>query len=137
MKEHRLLKRISEWERGLLRTNRTSTDALVLSVKEHLSRLLNTRQGNAQFDPHFGVPDISNMSGDMSGRYTNELAAAIQRAVLVYEPRVRHARVSALRERSEALLLSFCLEGTLAGDEGPTALRLLLSINWDGRVSLT
>lgn len=137
MREHRLLKRISGSEQGLFRTSRTSADTLVLSVKEHLSRLLNTRHGSAPFDPRFGVPDISNMSGDVTGRYTSDLAAELQRTVSRYEPRVRHARVSPLPERSETLLLMFSLEGTLAGDEEHIGLHLFVAINWDGRVSLS
>jgi type VI secretion system protein len=68
MRERRLLERIANWsEADAERTSQTQVDILVRSVNDHLSRLLNTRQGSVPIDPHFGVPDFTNLAGVPAG----------------------------------------------------------------------
>lgn len=136
MRERRLLERISGWEQGVLRTNRTSTETLVRSVMDHLSRILNTRQGSVQLDPHFGVPDFTNMAGGLTAGSMSDIEEEIQRMVTRYEPRVRDPKITLMRESSDMLAIRFSLEGTLAADDRDIPLRLSTTVNSDGRVTL-
>lgn len=136
MRERRLLERISGWEQGLARTNLTSTETLVASVMEHLSRILNTRQGSVQLDPHFGVPDFTNMAGGLEGGSTSDIEDEIQRMVSRYEPRIRSPKVKLQREGSDLMSIRFSLEGTLAANDRDIPLRLSTTVNSDGRVTV-
>ncbi|SDV47136.1 type VI secretion system baseplate subunit TssE [Chitinasiproducens palmae] len=136
MREHRLLERISNWEQGTVRTNRTSAEVLVRSVMAHLSRLLNTRQGSVQLDAQFGVPDFTNLVGGLEGGSTSDMEEEIQRMVSRYEPRIRSPKVRLLRERSDVMSIRFSLEGTIAIDDRDMPLRLSTTVNSDGRVTV-
>ncbi|GAB5096932.1 type VI secretion system baseplate subunit TssE [Caballeronia sp. LP006] len=136
MRERRLLERISGWEQGAVRTNETSTEVLVRSVMEHLSRILNTRQGSVQLDPQFGVPDFTNIAGGLEGGSTGEIEEEIQRMVSRYEPRVLNPKVHLLSDRSDVMSIRFSLDGTLAVNDREIPLRLSTTVNSDGRVTV-
>jgi type VI secretion system protein len=136
MRERRLLERISGWEQGFIRSNQTSTEALVFSVMSHLSRILNTRQGSVQLDSHFGVPDFTNMAGGLQGGSTADIEAEIRRMVSRYEPRILAPRISLQADSSDVMAIRFSLEGTLAVDNREIPLRLSTTVNSDGRVTV-
>jgi type VI secretion system protein len=136
MRERRLLERISGWEQGLPRTNRTSADLLLRSVMDHLSRILNTRQGSVQLDPNFGVPDFTNMAGGLEGGSISDIEREIQRVVSQYEKRIGNPKVKAERDGSDPMLIAFSLEGTLATDDRDIPLNISTRVNSSGRVSV-
>lgn len=136
MRERRLLERISGWEQGAVRTNETSTEVLVRSVMEHLSRILNTRQGSVQLDPQFGVPDFTNIAGGLEGGSTGEIEEEIERMVSRYEPRVLNPKVRLQSDRSDVMSIRFSLDGTLAVNDREIPLRLSTTVNSDGRVTV-
>jgi type VI secretion system lysozyme-like protein len=90
------------------------TAALKESVRRELARLLNTRStapldargGDEMSVLEYGVPDFSSLSA-LSGDDRNRLAAAVARAITVFEPRLRDVRVLAegLRSNDRALIL--------------------------------
>jgi type VI secretion system protein len=136
MRERRLMERISAWEQGASVTNQTETEALVRSVMEHLSRILNTRQGSVQLDSQFGVPDFTNMAFGLEGGSMREMEEEIQRMVSRYEPRVRAPKVRMQRESSDVLSIRFTLEGTIEANDRDIPLRLSTTVNSDGRVTV-
>ncbi|MDR5837101.1 type VI secretion system baseplate subunit TssE [Caballeronia sp. LZ034LL] len=136
MRERRLLERISGWEQGAVRTNETSTEVLVRSVMEHLSRILNTRQGSVELDPQFGVPDFTNIAGGLEGGSLSDIEEEIQRMVSRYEPRVLNPKVRLQSERSDVMSIRFSLDGTLAVNDREIPLRLSTTVNADGRVTV-
>ncbi|WP_421029158.1 type VI secretion system baseplate subunit TssE [Paraburkholderia sp. A1RO-5L] len=139
MKERRLLERIASWEAGEegdARTNQTQVDVLVRSVMNHLTRLLNTRQGSVQIDPLFGVPDFTNLAGTTAMGSTREIEEEIRRMVLRYEPRIKSPRVTLNREETDVLSIRFALEGALEVDDREIPLRISTTVGANGRVSI-
>jgi type VI secretion system protein len=68
---------------------------IVQSVQDHLARLLNARQGVLSHLPDYGLPDITEIYGDLP--YTvGDLRAAIEKCIMKYEPRVQRVRVVSL-----------------------------------------
>ncbi|NLP65905.1 type VI secretion system baseplate subunit TssE [Paraburkholderia sacchari] len=139
MRERRLLERIASWEAGEegdARTNQTQVDVLVRSVMNHLTRLLNTRQGSVQIDPLFGVPDFTNLAGTTAMGSTREIEEEIRRMVLRYEPRIKSPRVTLNREETDVLSIRFALEGALEVDDREIPLRISTTVGANGRVSI-
>lgn len=137
MRERRLLERIANWKAGDERTNQTQVDVLVRSVMDHLTRLLNTRQGSVQIDPLFGVPDFTNLAGGMAAGSTREIEEEIRRMVLRYEPRIKSPKVTLNRELTDVLSIRFALEGSLEVDNREIPLQISTIVGASGKVNIT
>jgi len=137
VRERRLLERIANWKAGDERTNQTQVDVLVRSVMDHLTRLLNTRQGSVQIDPLFGVPDFTNLAGGMATGSTREIEEEIRRMVLRYEPRIKSPKVTLNRELTDVLSIRFALEGSLEVDNRDIPLQISTTVGASGKVNIT
>jgi len=137
VRERRLLERIANWKAGDERTNQTQVDVLVRSVMDHLTRLLNTRQGSVQIDPLFGVPDFTNLAGGMAAGSTREIEEEIRRMVLRYEPRIKSPKVTLNRELTDVLSIRFALEGSLEVDNREIPLQISTIVGASGKVNIT
>jgi len=137
VRERRLLERIANWKAGDERTNQTQVDVLVRSVMDHLTRLLNTRQGSVQIDPLFGVPDFTNLAGGMAAGSTREIEEEIRRMVLRYEPRIKSPKVTLNRELTDVLSIRFALEGSLEVDNREIPLQISTIVGASGKVNVT
>lgn len=97
---------------------RNSVDAgdIIQSVTNHLSRMLNTRQGNTVLDQTFGMPDFSALGSGFSAtdlpRIEHELSAFISRC----EPRLQQVRVRHVPNPAQPLQLAFLLDAELITD---------------------
>lgn len=136
MKERRLLERIAAWEDGEARTSKTQVDILIMSVTNHLRRLLNARQGSVQLDPKFGVPDFTNIAGGLTAGSVAEIEEEIRRMVSKYEPRIKSPRVTISRESTDLLSISFSLQGTLEVDDREIPLQLATRVGANGKVNI-
>jgi type VI secretion system protein len=66
---------------------------LQMSIMDHLTRLLNARQGCMVHDPEYGLPDIGRIYQGLP--YTvSELVDVIRKAILKYEPRLLRVEVN-------------------------------------------
>jgi len=137
VRERRLLERIANWKAGDERTNQTQVDILVRSVMDHLTRMLNTRQGSVQIDPLFGVPDFTNLAGGMATGSTREIEEEIRRMVLRYEPRIKSPKVTLNRELTDVLSIRFALEGSLEVDNRDIPLQISTTVGASGKVNIT
>jgi type VI secretion system protein len=63
------------------------------SIMDHLTRLLNARQGSMVHDPEYGLPDIGRIYQGLPYSVT-ELVDVIRKAILKYEPRLTRVDVS-------------------------------------------
>lgn len=135
MRERRLLERIANWnEADAERTSQTQVDILVRSVNDHLARLLNTRQGSVPIDPHFGVPDFTNLAGGTGRGSVSEMEEEIRRMVLKYEPRVKSPRVVLNAETTDVLSIRFSLHGMLEVDNREIPLQISTTVGANGKV---
>lgn len=64
-----------------------SMDDLLVSIQDHLNRLLNARQGSLRHLPDYGLPDITCLYSGLPYS-TSELTGAITRCIETYEPRL-------------------------------------------------
>jgi type VI secretion system protein len=136
MREHRLLERIANFVEGGDRTDRTRIEVLQQSILEHLTRLLNTRQGSVLIDPLFGVPDFTNLTGGMAMGSTREIEDEISRMVTKYEPRIQCPKVTFMQESTNVLSLQFTLEGWIEADREKMPLKISTAVGSNGRVSV-
>ncbi len=74
------------------------------SIRDHLGRLLNARQGTIRHLPDYGLPDIAQIFHGLPYSVT-ELVDAIREGILRYEPRLQQVEVRhAPLVRGEAFL---------------------------------
>jgi len=94
-----------EWQDSTPLHARTGELAMVQSIQDHLSRLLNARQGALSHLPDYGLPDITEAYGDLP--YTiSYLQTAIETCINKYEPRIVHVEVVNLPDdRAKGVLI--------------------------------
>lgn len=66
------------------------------AVLEHLSKLLNTRQGAAPTAPDYGMVELSELLHDFPEAH-GIMQRAIKNTILKYEPRLRNVQVRAVQ----------------------------------------
>lgn len=137
MREIRLLERLSILENPNLVLGRSPDRLLRDSIVLHLRDLLNTREGSVPIDPHYGMPDMSNIAGSFSLGTTESLSEALLRQVTRYEKRLINPHVTLEQENKEVITLRFELIGTVApiqeGDP-PQPFAIIIRINANGQV---
>lgn len=136
MFEQRLLERISSLETGDSYGHATKAQILVLSIQNHLQRILNTRQGSVPIDPDFGVPDFTNLAGSFTQGFTNDIVKDMTRMIKRYEPRLKNPQITMEDSDSEVLSLNFALQGIIEIDNREIPIRMATRVSSSGRVSL-
>lgn len=94
-----------------------TTPAPEAAIRAHLSELLNARQGGCALDPHYGLPDLTDLTHRVP-EGVPMLQRAITEAIRRYEPRLRKLRVLATTRAELASprpCLHFELHAELAG----------------------
>lgn len=136
MREKRLLERVIGLQTDSERSRLTQAQVLTLSIREHLQRILNTRQGSVPIDPEFGVPDFTNLAGSFATGETSQIIKNMTRMIAHYEPRLKSPRIQVGEGAQEVLSLSFRLDGLVAIDDQDIPIHLATRVSSDGRVSL-
>ncbi|HEY0290111.1 MAG TPA: type VI secretion system baseplate subunit TssE [Pseudomonas sp.] len=136
MREKRLLERVIGLQTDSERSRLTQAQVLTLSIREHLQRILNTRQGSVPIDPEFGVPDFTNLAGSFATGETSQIIKNMTRMIAHYEPRLKSPRIQVGEGTQEVLSLSFRLDGLVAIDDQDIPIHLATRVSSDGRVSL-
>jgi type VI secretion system protein len=98
-----------------------SSQHRLLSIKEHLAALFNTRRGSLSHLPDYGLPDISEICDNMP-ESIGMLRRAIEETVREYEPRLTQVQVVEHEEaggNSTAFSVSFNLIAQIV--DGPPA----------------
>jgi type VI secretion system protein len=134
--EFRLLERVARWESGTERHAAAGASLLIDSVIAHLRCILNTRQGSVPLDPHFGVPDFTNLAGGLSAGSTRDIEVAIRQVILRYEPRLAAPEVTLRADPLEPMSLRFDVDGRLDVDGQEIPLQLSTIVGSNGKVSV-
>lgn len=94
-----------EWQDSTPLHMHEGNDVIVQSIQDHLSRLLNARQGALFYRPDYGLPDITEAYGDLP--YTiGSLQTAIERCIKNYEPRIVDVEVVSLpQDRAKGVVI--------------------------------
>ncbi len=82
---------------------------LALSIADHLTRLLNSRQGALLAAPGYGLPDTNLIYANQAGA-REQLRAAIAQTILRHEPRVAAVEVRGRVGGSVGFLHSFHID---------------------------
>jgi type VI secretion system protein len=136
LKEKRLLERIISLQAEVGRSRLTQAEVLIQSIREHLQRILNTRQGSVPIDADFGVPDFTNLAGSFATGETTQIIDSMTRMIGRYEPRLKSPRIQVAEGAQEVLSLSFTLDGLVSIDDRDIPIHLATRVSSDGRVSL-
>jgi type VI secretion system protein len=136
LKEKRLLERIVSLQAEVGRSRLTQAEVLIQSIREHLQRILNTRQGSVPIDADFGVPDFTNLAGSFATGETTQIIENMTRMIARYEPRLKSPRIQVAEGAQEVLSLSFTLDGLVSIDDRDIPIHLATRVSSDGRVSL-
>lgn len=138
MREQRLLERIASLEQSNTSPalQRNPEQIVMDSIRSHLQRLLNTRQGSVPIDPDFGVPDFTNLAGSFSVGSMPEIVHALTRMVERYEPRLIEPKITVAESDNEVLSLSFQLEASITLRGQLINIRLATQVSASGKVSL-
>ncbi|UOD50078.1 type VI secretion system baseplate subunit TssE [Orrella daihaiensis] len=112
------------------------------SIVDHLTRLLNTRQGSVPIDPNYGMSDLSNIAGSFAMGTTESICEEVAIQISRYESRVTNPRITVNNSTDErnVIALRFDVSARLAdAQRKPTdeMLSLLMRIDASGRVHLT
>jgi len=77
----------------------------IISVKDNIGRILNSRAGAIKHLPDYGLPDMSNIYQALpTSAY--ELMRAMQTTLLKYEPRLESVDI-VLQENNDTMVLSY------------------------------
>ena len=137
MLRERLLERIIRLEKEEKGEREKSASAdETRSILQHLSRLLNTRQGSVSTLPDYGVPDLTNVPGDSIQEIRQNIEQVLQKVVRKYEPRLAKVRMIMSQSERDAFALRFRIEAVLAEQEDvPITFETVVST--DGRIGIT
>ena len=139
-REQMLLERIAAREEGGGRRQEARAtedlDALMDSVRAHLARLLNARQGMSEAQPDYGLPALSDLTIGV-GDYVKKVRDSIQTAIEKYEPRLRRARVTLVTDEDQERTLAFRVDAVLVSRTGEHRVWYETSLAGDGQFDVT
>ncbi|MCH8532170.1 MAG: type VI secretion system baseplate subunit TssE [Saccharospirillum sp.] len=85
------------------------------SIHDHLSRLLNARQGVLSHLPDYGLPDMNICYGNLPYSQ-NDLASQIKAVLEKYEPRLRRVQVTPLSRDYRNAVVRLEITGDVDGN---------------------
>ncbi|MBN1130947.1 MAG: type VI secretion system baseplate subunit TssE [Chitinispirillaceae bacterium] len=92
-----------------------SGEQRIMSIKDNLMRIFNTREGVIPHLKNYGLPDISEIYRTMPNGI-ERLESAIQTTIEQYEPRLRNIRVTRMPQTpGRVLSIEFTLSGEVLG----------------------
>jgi type VI secretion system protein len=121
LREGTLLQRLSK--AGGRRSGRVQptaaedVEALMESVRQHLTRLLNSRHGMCECLPDYGLPALNDLTVGKAD-HVRAVEEALRTTIEKYEPRLRRVKVTRITEEDHGRSLSFRVEATLVGKSG-------------------
>jgi len=136
MQEERLLRRIIAWEREPHRRAREDPKRIIDSVREHLQKILNTRQGSVMIGEDYGLPDFAELLRDYPDSL-RDFERSIRMTIQKYEPRLKMVRVKLLPNEEDLLTLRFQVSARLAAQEQRVPVLLESSVDQDGKVKIS
>ncbi|API87221.1 type VI secretion system baseplate subunit TssE [Francisella uliginis] len=126
----RLLERFSAWESGKVsRFKEFSEYDLMESIIDHISFILNTKQGNVKLSDNYGVPDFHNLE-------SNKIESIIKDVITIYEPRFLVDKViKGESDLTDSSKLKLSIVGKIRGSNNPLVITTVLTPN--GRVTVS
>ncbi len=139
MRGERLLERISSAGHEEEKQGKREQEILENSIREHLIRILNTRQGSVPIALDYGVPDYHSMATRFStdpSESISDIQEGILLAINKYEPRLKTVKVKFLEKKDFDITMSIEIEGTASSREGDFTITLRATISAEGRIEI-
>lgn len=105
------------------------------SVKEHLQKILNTRQGSVPLGDEYGLPDFVELLRDYP-ESLREFERSIRLTIQKYEPRLKTIKVRLLQNEDDPLTLRFQISAKLVSPEQRMPVLLESVVDQDGKVRI-
>jgi type VI secretion system protein len=134
MREKRLLERIRAWEEEPSLRGREDPGRVIDSVVAHLTRILNTRQGNVPIADDYGIPDFLDILHGFPDS-VRDIERTIKLAIQKYEPRLQAVRVTFSPQEEDIFSLRFQIAARLAG-ESRRQVFLETTVDSDGKIDV-
>lgn len=107
-------------------------DQLLVSVHDHLIRLLNARQGVLEHLPDYGLPDLDMFYRELP--YSEQdIAFSVKQVIEKYEPRLRNVRVQPRTRDIRRCVVRMEISGLLA-DGTAVRFQTLFKSNYQAQV---
>jgi type VI secretion system protein len=109
MNNETLLERIRNLEKSPEELADKDASRNVLSILQHLRKILNTRQGSVLIADDYGMPDLTNFPGENLSAAAEELEEIMKAIIQKYEPRLVNVKVGFEPEVNDSSTLRFKL----------------------------
>ena len=86
------------------------------SIKAHLTRLLNSRQGSLTHMPDYGLPDVAEIYQGLPYS-VDDLIKAIETTIEKYEPRLKNVKVEPTSKQEKDCVLQLEISGITAQND--------------------
>jgi len=134
MRERRLLERLNGRGVADSRDQLPPDKELLASVRDHVARLLNTRQGNVPIDPDYGIADLSKRTGAGGEADSGALETGVEAALRRYEPRLKNINVKLVRHEPR-LGLDLEITGVAQSEAASIPVHLRAAVLADGQIN--
>jgi len=101
-----------------------AADRVVISLQQHLQRLLNTTRGSVLVDENYGVPDFSSGPGNSTLPNAETMAQVILEVIHRYEHRLLEPKVEILLNTKDNLSISIRILGKIKQQQEVRDIRL-------------
>jgi type VI secretion system protein len=132
--ERSLLERIDNPDEPERRLGANAT-RMAESIANHLTRMLNVRQGSCEALPDYGMPDFNDLIGQFPDGL-NHIRRAIRDSVERYEPRLRRITVKHLRDEDNPLDLRFRVSASMILDDREEQVSFETLVGQSGQVQV-
>ncbi|MBU1169350.1 MAG: type VI secretion system baseplate subunit TssE [Proteobacteria bacterium] len=134
MREKRLFERIREWSYNSGKRHRVNSGDHIISVVDHLKKLLNSRQGTTLMDIGFGMPDFTSLRATFPDS-VRDIERSIAQTIERYEPRLNQVGVLFV-DQDEHLTLFFQIQATLISETEPLNIYLESTLDAGGKMAV-
>lgn len=135
MRERALLDRLRDPRPGDQRRAGEDLAAVEESIKRHLQRMLNSRQGCSPSVMEYGTPDISEIVRG-SPEVIRKMEDSIRRSIELHEPRLADVAVRFTASDDDALVLCFEVKARLVRADEDIGVLFTTRMVPEGRVDV-
>lgn len=106
------------------------------SVREHLQKILNTKQGNVPIGEEYGLPDFIDLFRDYP-ESLRDYERSIRSTIQGYEPRLKNVRVKLIANEEDPLTLRFQVSARLVTRDEKVPVVMQSTVDQEGKVRIT
>jgi len=112
-----------------------NTGLMIRSVQANLVRILNTREGDAQTRPNYGMPPPNEIVHAFSGAVAR-MTKKIRQSIEDFEPRLADIEIVHLESPDDPLTLKFQIQAKLIASSSGSWISFVLRFDPSGRITL-